>query len=99
MLGRMGHWDEAADYARKELELEPTVDRAVELGSALDRAGFPGEAASLLRQALVSNPASGDLKERLGSVLIRLRQPDEARSHCVVEWHPKIRHVRLRNRR
>lgn len=77
-LGQLGHWQDAAIYAKRAFEKKPNAIHAENLGVALTELRRFSDAEKAFRSALRFNLRSGELRARLAMVLAELGRLDEA---------------------
>jgi protein O-GlcNAc transferase len=77
-LGQLGHWEDAATYAKQAFEKDQNGIRAQNLGVALAELRRFSDAEKAFRSALRFNEQSGELRIRLAMVLVELGRLDEA---------------------
>lgn len=78
MLAGLGRWKDAAPCQERAMRLAPSVTRALSLASTLYELNRLDEAERVLRDALLLDPRSTDVKESLATVLAGQDRYDEA---------------------
>lgn len=86
-LEQSEHFAEAADAYRKAVAIDPKIaNRFVGLAETLEQRGDVEQALSLYREYLSTNGDAGDLRERVGILLMNQKRYDEA----IVELAPVV---------
>src|SRR5688500_5489202 len=78
VLAGLGRWKDAASCQERALRLAPNVTHALNLASTLNELNRLDEAERVLRDAVVLDPRSADVKELLATVLAGQERYDEA---------------------
>lgn len=78
VLAGLGRWKDAAPCLERAMRLAPNVTHALDLASTLYELNRLDEAERVLRDAVVLDPRSADVKEWLATVLAGQERYDEA---------------------
>lgn len=88
VLAHLGRWKEAAPCQERAMRLAPGIEHGLNLATTLHELDRLDDAERVLRQCLVIDPHSSDVRERLAAVLAGCDRYDEAlalaRALCAV---------------